>query len=293
MSSDETAGRRALTAWAASLLVVAGAVASPPAAAAKRVVALTPFTANTAARIGVRPIAIGQTLGGHDRFAPALRGVPTLTLSHPGGPNIEQLASLRARLVLSAPVWRKGHRAMRRLGIRVVESEPRRVSEVAVETRRIGRVLGRRAAAARRAREIERRIRRATRGIRRRPTVLLVLGVGRTSYAMLANSWGGDVLRRSGARLLTGGLRAGNGFARISDEVVVARDPDVIVAVPHGNPRDIPRLAAYMRNKPGWRSTRAARSGRVYVATGNSLLQPYDDVDRTIRDVRRKFLANW
>ena len=73
-----------------------------------RIAALTPFTANTLAELGVRPVAIGQTLGGHDRFDPRLRGVPTLALSHPNGPNLEQLAVRNPQLVLSAPIWRKG-----------------------------------------------------------------------------------------------------------------------------------------------------------------------------------------
>lgn len=274
----------------AACALAVGAVA--PAAAAPRLVALTPFTANTASDLGARPVAIGETLGGRDRFSRSLRGVPRLRLTHPSGPNLEQLARFNPRTVLSAPVWRRGHRAMARLGMRVHESEPRSVGQVPEQTRRLGGILGRRRAADARARRIERRIARATAGIRRRPRVLVILGVGRTSYAMLANSWGGDVVRRAGGRLLTQGLRAGNGYARISDETVVARNPEVIIAVPHGNARDIGRLARYLREKPGWRTTRAARRGRVYVATGNSLLQPYADVDRTIRDVRRKYLRN-
>ncbi|PTL58513.1 ABC transporter substrate-binding protein [Paraconexibacter algicola] len=279
---------RTIAATAVALALGAAAADAAP----RRVVALTPFTANTAARIGLTPIAIGQTLGGQDRFAPELRGVPRLALSHPSGPNIEQLAARRPQLVLSAPVWRKGHGAMRRLKMPVLESEPRTVAQVATQTRRIGRALGRSAAANRRAAFIDRRVAAITRGIRRRPTVLLVLGVGRTSYAMLANSWGGDVVRRAGGRLLTQGLRAGDGYARISDEAVVARNPDIIIAVPHGESKDYARQAAYLRTKAGWRTTRAARNGRVYVATGNSLLQPYDDVYLTIRDVRRLFLKN-
>jgi len=275
-----------------SLAIASAVVPAIAAAGPRRVVALTPFTANTAARIGVRPVAIGMTLGGQDRFARELDGVPRLALSHPSGPNIERLLARDPQLVLSAPVWRRGHGAMRRLGMRVVTSEPRTVAQVAAQTRRLGRVLGRPRAAARRARSISRRVRAATRGIERRPTVLLVLGVGRTSYAMLANSWGGDVVRRAGGRLLTRGLRAGDGYARISDEAVVARDPDVIIAVPHGETKDLARQIAYLRSKPGWRTTRAARRGHVYVATGNSLLQPYDDVHLTIRDVRRLFLKN-
>ena len=103
----------------------------------------------------------------------------------------------------------------------------------------------------------------------------MILGVGRTPYAMLANSWGGDVVAQAGGPLLTHGLTSPSGTASISDEIVVQRNPDIIIAVPHGSPGAITRLAAYYRTNPNWRNTSAVRNSRVYVATGNSLLQPY------------------
>jgi iron complex transport system substrate-binding protein len=286
--------RTALLAVMWAVLAAAPAAAAPAAVAAppSRIAALTPFTANTLAALGVRPVAIGQTLGGHDRLAPQLKGVPTLALSHPNGPNLEQLATHDPQLVLSAPIWRKGAEGMRRLGMDVVESDPRSVDDVMTQTRRLGGLLGRRDAADRAARRQADAVAAATAGIRRHPTVLLIMGVGRTSYAMLANTWGGDLVARAGGRLLTGGLTASGGYARISDEAVVRRNPDVIVAVPHGAPSDIPKLAAYLKHKAGWRQTDAARHDRIFVATGNSLVQAYTDPGRTIRDVRAKFLHN-
>jgi iron complex transport system substrate-binding protein len=278
------------------LLIAVLALALLPAAAQaktyKRVAALTPFTANTLAELGVRPVAIGQTLGGHDRLDARLRGVPTLALSHPSGPNLEQLAVRNPQLVLSAPIWKKGEAGMKRLGMKVAYTDPRSAHDLVIGTKLIGGLVGRSAAAARLAARQTAQIHAASRGIRRRPTVLLIMGVGRTSYAMLANSWGGDMVRRAGGRLLTGGLTASGGYARISDEAVVQRNPDVIIAVPHGSPSSIPSLAKYLSNKAGWKGTKAARHKRVYVATGNSLLQAYTDPGRIIADVRSKFLGN-
>ncbi len=283
--------RRSLLAAAFAALPLL-TVAIPAQAAPKRIAALTPFTANTLAAIGVRPVAIGQTLGGHDRVDPRLKGVPTLALSHPNGPNAEQLAVRNPQLVLSAPIWRKGEAAMKRLGMTVAYSDPRNVADVFTQTRRIGGLVGKRAAAERLAARQAAEVTAARRGIRKHPSVLLIMGVGRTSYAMLANSWGGDLVRQAGGRLLTGGLTASGGYARISDEAVVARNPDIIIAVPHGAPSDIPKLAKYLSNKAGWRATKAAKRHKVFVATGNSLLQAYTDPGATIRDVRIKFLGN-
>ena len=206
---------------------------------------------------------------------------------------MEQLATYNASIVLSSKTWQRGTPAMRRLGMKVYESDPTSVAAVGRETRAIGKVLGRTRAANALATKIENDVRAAQQGIKRRPRVLVILGVGRTPYAMLANSWGGDIVAKAGGQLLTNGLTSASGIARISDEIVVQRNPDIIIAVPHGSPGNIPRLAAYYQSNPNWRNTRAVKNKRVYVATGNQLLQPYPGVAATIRSVRAKFLKNY
>lgn len=271
------------------LPVVAAASLAPSAHAAApgRIVALTPFSANTIASLGLRPVAVGQALGGPELFASSLASVPRLTLTHPAGPNLERLAAYRANLVFTAEAWQRGTPGMRRLGLRVADREPRAVTELPRQIERIGKLIGRPVAGRQLRRSQEVAIRKATRNIRRHPRVLLVLGVGSQTYAFLPNSWGGDVIRRAGGRLITGGLRASGGYARISDEFVVAKNPDVIIAVPHGTPSNIARIAAQLKSRPGWRTTRAARKGKVYISTSNTLLQPITGAAATLAGVRR------
>ena len=268
------------------------AAAPSQSATPTRVAALTPFTANTLANVGVRPVAIGETLGGSDRFSSKLNGVPRLPLSHPNGPNLERLASYNPQLVLSTLTWRRGQKGMKSLGMKVVESDPSSVNAAIAQTRSIGKTVGRAKQADAQARKMQASIRSATRGIKKHPTVLVVLGVGTSTFAFLDNSWGGDIVKRAGGKLLTRGLRASGGYARISDETVVSRNPDIIIAVPHGEPEDLGKTAAYLKGKPGWRKTKAVKRNRVYVSTGNSLLQAYPDVGRTIKDIRTRFLNN-
>lgn len=282
--------RRALLALLVALALAA--IAVPAAQAAPRVVALTPFTANTLAIFGVTPLAIGQTVGGGEHFSRRLAKVKRLPMAHPNGPNMEQVAVLNPQLVLSAPVWKKGNDQMRQLGTRVVEIDPRKVSDVPKATRWIGALVGLPGRADELAGKQQRHVRAAVSRARSRPRVLLVLGVGRASFAFLPNSWGGDVVKRAGGRLITQGLRAPGGYARISDEYVIARDPDVIIAVPHGNPNEIPRLTRFLRSNPAWSTTKAARNGRVYVSNDNALLQPWTSPAQTIADVQTKFLKN-
>lgn len=277
------------------VVVLLAALAAPGAAQAappKRIVALTPFAANTLVKLGIKPIGIGQTLGGMERFSPKLKGVTTLPLSHPNGPNLEQLASLDPDLVFSSPTWAKGNESMGDLGIDVLIHEPFRLNGAFAQTIEIGAIVGRLKQAKALATSMKKSVAQARRKIKEHPTVMLILGVGRTPFTFLPNSWGGDIVTKAGGRLLTGGVESSSGFERISDEVVVAEDPDVIVAVPHANEDDIPSLTEYLRTNPAWQTTSAVRNGRIYISVDNSLLQPGTDVARTIRKVRRVYLEN-
>lgn len=287
---NKCASLTVLAALAALLLAASPAAAKRQ--APQRIVALTPFAANTLAKLGVEPVGIGQTLGGAERFSQKLKQVEVLPLSHPNGPNLEQLASLDPDVVLSSRTWAKGNQAMRRLGIRVVVHEPQSIAGALADTYKIGELVGRRHRARAMLKRMRRQARAAERGVSSHPKVMLILGVGRTPFVMLPNSWGGDVVRKAGGELLTGGVSSKSGFERISDEVVVAEDPDVIIAVPHADEDDIPSLAEYLRSNPAWSSTTAAQTGQVYISIDNSLLQAGTDIARTIRKVRRAYLQN-
>jgi len=278
----------ALAAILLAFVVAPFAHAAPP----KRIVALTPFSANTLAGLGVRPLAIGQTLGGKHRFASNLRGVKALTLSHPNGPNMEELALLDPQLVLSSPTWAKGAKTMRDLDIKVVDADPENVADAVEQTKRIGRLVGKADGAATLAKRLKRQVAAARRGVRKRPRTLVVLGVGRTPFVMLPNSWGGDIVDKAGARLVTGGVTSRSGFARISDETILEANPDVIIAIPHANASDIPAVAKFLRSNPAWKDSKAVRNGRLHVSTDNSLLQANTDVADVIRKVRRAYLKN-
>lgn len=289
--------RGRLSSLAVGLAVVALLLAllAPVGAGAKkgrRIVALTPFAANTLAKLGVTPIAVGQTLGGRERLSPRVSHVPILKLSHPMGPNLEQLTALRPTLVLSSQTWAKGNLAMEKLGIRVETRDPRSISGALADTYKIGEAVGRKHTARELLKRMRTRIAAAESGVRRHPKVMLILGVGHAPFTFLPNSWGGSLVRAAGGELVTGGASSRSGFQRISDEVVVAEDPDVIIAVPHADPEDIPALTRFLKSDPAWSSTKAAKRGRVYVSVDNSLLQAGTDIARTITKIRESYLHN-
>ncbi len=261
--------RRALSAALLALALCLSSASGASAAthpAPKRIVALTPFVANTLVKLGVMPVGVGQTLGGNERLSPKLKGVPVLPLSHPNGPNLEQLASLDPDLVFSSRTWAKGNESIGDLGIRVLVQEPFRLSGAYAETKVIGAIVDQRQRAEALVESMKKSVAQARRGISRHPTVMVILGVGRTPFVFLPNSWGGDIVTKAGGRLLTGGVSAGSGFERISDEIVVAENPDSDHRRPprqrggHPQPDRIPALQPGLVARPRRCATTASTS---------------------------------
>ena len=123
-------------------VALAALAAAPVAHAAKqkRVVALTPFSANMLADLGIKPVAIGETLGTDQHLDKKLNNVPRLPLSHASnGPNLEQLAERDPDIVFSERTWRAGHEAIENLGIDVIEADPYRVPTSGAGSRRSAR----------------------------------------------------------------------------------------------------------------------------------------------------------
>ena len=113
---------RLIAAVALTLALASALLADAPNATSakkQRIVALTPFAANTLVGVGVKPVAIGQMAVGDKGLSPKLKGVKRLTLSHPNGPNMEQIATIDPDVVLTSQEWRKGSQTMRDLAITV------------------------------------------------------------------------------------------------------------------------------------------------------------------------------
>ncbi len=287
-----------LAALAVVLIAVLVATTGVGAASAKKkqkIAALTPFSANALAYTGVRPAAIGQQAAGSKKMSSRLKGVKQLALSHPNGPNMEQIAKLDPDVVLSSPTWSKGSKTLRDLAIKVRMMDPSTVNQVTRQIRAIGRSYASKRATDKFVKKVERQIRYAKTGrkIKQRPRVLMLLGVGRAPQAFMKHTWGASVVSAAGGRLITGSLRASGGFAKVNDEWIIAQNPDVIIAVPHGNTKDIPAIADFYRNNPAWSTLDAVKNNRVKVVVDDSLLQPDVDVGHTIKRVRTQLLKNW
>jgi iron complex transport system substrate-binding protein len=284
----------ALLALASAMFI---ATTGAGAASKQKIVALTPFSANALAETGTRPVAIGQQALGHKHTSSKLKGVEQLPLSHPNGPNLETIAKIDPDVVLSSPGWAKGNKTMKDLAYTVRNLDPNSVSQTVPQIRAIGNAYGNKKKTTKLANAVTKEIKFATAApghkITKHPKVMLILGVGRSPNVFLSNTWGASVAKAAGANLLGQELKASGGFAKVSDEYIVAQDPDIIIAVPHGNAKDIPAIRDYLLNNPAWSTTRAVQTNSIYAVMDDSLLQPDVDVGDTIKRLRVKYLKNW
>lgn len=285
----------ALTFLIAALLIATTGVGAASAQKNKRIAALTPFSANVLAYTGVRPVAIGSQAAGSKKMAPKLKGVKQLALSHPNGPNMEEIAKLDPDVVLSSPTWSKGSKTMRDLAIQVRMMDPAGVGQVVRQIRAIGNSYSSKKRTDAYANKIAKQIKYASSGrkITNRPSVLMLLGVGRSPQAFMSSTWGASIIKAAGGRLVTGGLSATGGFAKVSDEWIIGQNPDIIIAVPHGNAKDVPAIADFYRNNPAWSTLDAVKNNNVKVVVDDALLQPDVDAGNTIKRVRTQLLNNW
>ena len=275
--------------------------ASAQAAKKQRYVALTPFAANTLVSLGIKPVAIGEGIGGRRELDKKLRNVPVLPLSHASnGPNLEQLAQYDPDAIFSERTWSAGHSAIRNLGIKVYEEDPARVSSIKRKVLAIGKIVREKKKARKLADRLTKGVKAATKGISSRPRVLMILGVGQTLYAFLPNTWGGDLVKRAGGTLLTEGLTSDDddgllvsgGYAQLSDEEVLIRNPDVIIAVPHGRDEDMDDIADSLRADDTLAATNAGQNDEIHVVSDNTLLQASTKAQATIKRVRQQYLHN-
>lgn len=244
----------ALAAWPASVawpLTVTDATGArlvltrPPA----RVVSLAPSATEVLWAVGAASQVVGVSSA--DDYPPEARTRPRV-----GGVRVdeERLAALRPDLVvgvlsLQGPTLAR----LRSLGYRVLAVEANSLDQVYGLIRLVGDVTGR----SKTARELVERMRRAeaevvakVRG--RRPVRVFVQVWDEPFLTSGAGTLTEDLLRRAGGRNLFSERR---GWPQVSEEEVVARDPECVVVLGRGADR--------VRRRAAWAHATALRTGCV------------------------------
>lgn len=213
--------RKASSHWAAAAAAVIAC--AWPATAGERILVLSPHVAEVLAAVGAADDVVG--VGDHTDEPPAMRDLPRVGGAH--GVAVEAALRLEPTLAFAYTAGLPGLSRLEGLGVRVVVSYPRSVSEAIDEIERIGSLAGR----PERAREVAAGLRERLAALRRRrPDV-----PPRAYYEVAAEplisvgpgNFVSDVLREVGALNVFEDVPTAN--PRVSVEAVLRARPDVLV----------------------------------------------------------------
>lgn len=225
---------------------------------AERIVSLSPGATETLFAIGA-----GAAVVAADRFSDFPAATKSLPKVEYTRPSVESLAAFRPDLIIAAGRQKDTVAAIQAAGLPVVLlEEPATVQGVIDKVGLLGRVTGRTVEADKLVESMQARIRAVTArlaGVDHGPRVFHE--VSNELFTAAPSSFIGDLYTMLKARNIAEG--ATGAFPQLSQEVVVQRDPEVIVLA---NGREGVTVEQ-VRARPGWGTIAAVRTGRVYLLT--------------------------
>ncbi len=235
-----------------------------PGAPPRRIVSLNPTATELLFALGLGARVVGRSAACD--YPPDARRVPSVGGGLP--PNLEAVLARRPDLVVlyAGVETAAAARRLRELGVRVLALRTDRLEDLAAASRALGEAAGVPRAGDSLARSLERALARARAPGAppgRRPSVLILawadppVVIGRGSYLH-------EVIELAGGRNALGDV--GRASAPAAFEAILARDPDVVVAV-----GEEPAAALA---RPEWRRLRAVREGRLLHLTEPGLARP-------------------
>jgi len=160
-------------------------------------------------------------------------------------------------------------KALARRDVAIVSLTPTQLADVLEDVPRVGRAIGRAAAADRVAADMRARIeavRARAEKAASRPSVLTIEWI---EPVMLGGTWMPELVEIAGGRPLV--TKPGDKAPTVGLDALAAMDPDVVVVKPCGFDveRTLREIGVLARVLP-WTKWRCARASRVFVADGNA-----------------------
>lgn len=224
--------------------------------APERIVSLSAGATEALFAIGAGPRVVAV-----DKFSDypeATKNLPKLEYTRP---SVEALAGLRPDLIIAAGRQKDTVPAIQAAGLPVVLlEEPVSVKAVLEQVRLLGQATGQSNLAAELATTMDRRIKAVTdklAGASRGPRVFHELSSDFFSAA--PSSFVGDLYTLLKAQNIAEG--AAGSFPKLSQEVIVQRDPEVIIHT-DGYEVSSPDVT---KARPGWSAISAVKSGRIHI----------------------------
>jgi iron complex transport system substrate-binding protein len=236
-----------------------------------RIVSLGPALTETLFAVGAGPRLVAVTTT--DTFPPEVKELPTVGGFAPETISVEAILAQKPDLVLSAGRFQRPVvEAVARLGVAAVVIDPSSLDGVADAIVLVGRLTGQEAKATevvadfRFRREAVRRRAAAIRPAERR-RVLYVLWDEPLQTAGPATFVGQMITEAGGQNVFADATQQ---YPPVSDEAVLARSPDLILAPDHGGAKLCDRLL----HRPGWQRVPAVAARRVEAVPEDLLQRP-------------------
>lgn len=257
----------------------------------ERIVSLAPAATETLFAVGAGPRVVAVTTS--DTYPPEAKQLPTVGGFSPKTISTEAVLALRPDLVLTAGRLQQSvAESLAKLGLTVVPLEPNTLEEVAAAVELVGRATG----CDKRAGEVAADFRGRLAAVRGRtaaadgakPKVLYVLWDDPLQTAGPGTFIGQMVTEAGGQNVFADATQL---YPRVSDEAVLQRDPDLVLAPDHRDGDT--SIPARLIRRPGWDKVTAVRTGRVRAVTGDLVNRPgprlidgLEAVEKLVREVR-------
>jgi iron complex transport system substrate-binding protein len=246
---------------------------------ARRVVSLTPSTTEMLFAIGAAGSLVG--VSDADNYPPAARRLPKV--GSYSGPDLERIVAARPDLVVAAygnPEDLSGQ--LRRRQIPVYVCNPSTVSGVMRNLVDLGSLTGQGLQARRLVRSMEARLKAVEQRVHGQPAVKTLVVIWDEPLTVAGGkSFIQDILRRAGG--VNAAAALSEAYPKLDPERLLVMDPEVVLfpVAPVGNSLDS------LKSHPGFRQTRAVRSGRVYALNPDWVVRPGPRVVQGVEAVAR------
>lgn len=225
----------------------------------QRIISLAPAMTEILFALGLDKKIVGVTE--YCNYPPAARSKPKI-----GGivnPSVERILAQRPQLVLGMRLNPKPVlRAISRAGVPTYAAEPRSVEEVMTTIATIGALTGRRQDAERLVKSLRSRLAAVAHKIQKlpRPTVMFLCSQD-PLWVAGADTFPDHAVRLAGGRNAASDVK---GYKQYDAEMLLARDPDVILLTSMEGGKDEAQLRAFIE-RPSMRGLSAVRKRRVHV----------------------------
>ncbi|OWK41267.1 ABC transporter substrate-binding protein [Fimbriiglobus ruber] len=234
-----------------------------------RIISLSPAVTETLFAIGAGPQVIAVTTV--DTYPPEATRLPKVGAFGPETISTETLLAQQPDLVFAAGRFHKPVvDTLEKLGVVVLAVDAGTFEDVERVTTLVGRLSGQEARAATLVADIQRRraaVRQRAAKAASKPKVLYVLWDDPLQTAGPKTFVGQMIEEAGGINIFADTERE---YPRVSDEAVLARNPDLIIAPDHGDGS----IPARVARRPGWDQLTAVRAGRIAMLDGDLVNRP-------------------